>query len=412
MNDLYYNKYLKYKQKYLDLKHGGNKNQKQRKLNKRFENIYEELAKPMEDLYYYINIKYYKDFYFKAPLVKALRANGYDGYSEPEYLAIKNSSGNIDLRPKITEESKETKAAKLKATFVYLHGHDQYSMDDRTKVYDWLTQYPNRKWINLLWGEFKDITTNKAKLYLHFKDKLGYYLTNSYIIREKDKGRNEDIDRIVSNWKDGKPKVLKPSNSYRGKGIVLVNNKEDIYRHIESFDNTTFYNYIYEVHANKWILEDYVEQDKIKGRKFNIRVHILILSKSGEKLKIYISKKQPYFIIKEECKDELLLNDTTDFTIGSHIKIIKKKILTGGGSEEIEDENKDSVIYNFDDNIYWPEDYPDGYNETDKENINTEINKMFNIIFSDESVKCLYPDFNSPNGFQIFACDISFQNIA
>jgi len=387
MNDLYYNKYLKYKNKYLELKHGGLVPPKSgvyippHRLNPL------PIPKKIYNFYIYINPIAYDDIYFKDPLCEKLIENGH-----------------------IESESKV-------ASFVYLHGYDQYPQmtkseskeDFKKRVKEYREQFPSIEWINLLWGEHKDIITNKVKFPEYFGDKLKKYLSPWDIIREKDKGRNEDICKIK--FKEGTPRLLKPSNSYRSKGTKVVYNQKDITDHIEEYDSKLLYPapYLYPAHANNWIVEDIISQDKINERNFFIRVHILVIL-SNKQIKVYISNKHPFFIQKKEikeCPDGFLSNECIDNDVGSNLYI---PINRGGGPGVNIDKNGKNVIYNFDDNPYWPKNYPDGYNEKDIKDVDTQIYDMFKIIFSDKKINDLKPDYKSPNGFHIYGCDVSLQN--
>ena len=69
------------------------------------------------------------------------------------------------------------------------------------------------------------------------------------------------------------------------------------------------------------------------------------------------------------------------------------------------------IPYKYEGNAYWPNRLPDGYSQTDVENINRNITDLFTLIFKNKQISHnLKPDYNSKNGFEIFGCDISLQN--
>ena len=154
-------------------------------------------------------------------------------------------------------------------------------------------------------------------------------------------------------------------------------------------------------------MEDYIKTDLIENRVFFIRVHILMIKTDmNNKLEIFISNKQPYIIKKIGCKEETLMHECIDTQVGKHLTK-----LIGSGTDDNIDTSGKKIPYKYEENPYWPNRLPDGYNQSDVKNINKDIIDLFTLIFKNKDIKhTLTPDYNSKNGYEIFGCDISFQN--
>jgi len=378
MNQLilnYKNKYLKYKKKYLDLKYGG--------LPKYILPHLRPFAKN-----YYVNIKesLLLDLYFKDKLVADLNSAGYN-LSAPDLASIVYIYGQNEY-PKKNEGETEIKFMERKLQHI--------------------TQFKNVQMINTLYGNYKEILTNKVRFHEYFKDntKIQKYMTPWISIKKET--RLEDISKIKFSGKECK--VLKAENGYRSWGTILVKNTQEILDQIKKYDERYLVSnreHTQLVKADDWIVENYIKQDTIEDRKFFIRVHILVVSING-KFNAYISNKHPYSIIKIEAKNETFLSqDNIDEIAGSHLSTYDG---TGGGGNNYRDKNNNPKMYNLEYNPYWPKILPDGYNNDDKLKIDKNLNELFGIIFSPDKISKLKPDFNSPNGFEIFGCDISFEN--
>lgn len=376
MNELvpnYYNKYLKYKNKYLNLKYGGEPKY-----------IPPSLRSFAKNYYIYIQ-DIFLDLSFKDKLVSNLESNGYKASSKKE------------------------------ASVVFLWGQETYPKQKegetlqelKKRKYDHITQFKNVHMINMLYGEFKEIITFKVRFHEYFKDN---YVIKKYLIPWsiiKKETRDTDISKIV--FLKNECKVLKANNGYKSMGTILVKNKEEIYRHIEFYDHNPLLSNKKTAEvlmANNWILENFINQDKIEGRKFYIRVHILVISRHGH-IKVYISNVHPYGIMKIGLTDPFLSLQNIDNVVGAHLSKYSKK---GGGFGTEEEEDGTKVIYDIDRNPHWPKDLPDGYNTNDVLRIDNDLKELFSNIFSDPKVSKLKPDFNSPNGFEIFGSDVSFEN--
>jgi hypothetical protein len=376
MNELvpnYYNKYLKYKNKYLNLKYGGEP--------KYIPPAHRSFAK---NYYVYIRENLFLDLSFKDKLISNLESNGF------------NSS------------SKEN------ASIVYIYGQEQYpsqkeneSLEEYFKrKHDYITQFKHINMINMLYGEFKEIITFKVRFHEYFKNKVIKKYMAPWIIIKKET-RYEDISKIK--FSKGEKKVLKANNGYKSMGTILVENREEICKHIEFYDINPLY--INEeqteiLRASDWILENFINQDKIEGRKFYIRVHILVISRHGH-IKVYISNVHPYGIMKIGLTDPFLSFQNVDNVVGAHLSKYSKK---GGGFGTEEEADGTKVIYDIDRNPHWPKDLPDGYNTNNVLRIDNDLKELFSNMFSDPKVSKLKPDFNSPNGFEIFGSDVSFEN--
>jgi hypothetical protein len=378
MNQLisnYKNKYLKYKKKYLDLKYGGSPKYIPPHL-RQFEKNY------------YVNIKegLLLDLYFKDKLVADLNLAGY------------NSSSKTD------------------ASMVYIYGQDEYPKKNKDesemtfmkRKIEHQTQFPNVQMINILWGDYKEIITNKVKFHEYFKDNTNIQKYITPWISIKKETRLEDISKIK--FSERECYVLKAENGYKSWGTILVKNTQEILEQIEKYDKRYLVSnreHTQVVNTDDWLVENYIKQDTIEGRKFFMRVHILVVFLNG-KFNVYISNKHPYSIIKVEAKDEPFLSQgNVDDIEGSHLL---KYNGNGGGGSNYKDRGGNSVIYNLDKNAHWPKDLPDGYNDIDKLRINENLNELFTNIFSNDKLRYLKPDFKSPNGFENFGCDVSFEN--
>jgi len=360
-------KFNKYRIKYLQLIGGDNL-------------IYQA---PYKRLTYYIDIKYTNDIYYKNELEKQLNQIGY----------IKSDKNN--------------------SSFIFLEDYESYPKQQKDEKYDnfiqrkhiYLTQFHNIKWINTLWGPLKEIITYKVQLHEHFKDKLNKYFIPWNVIRY------ENIDDDLQKISEG-IKIVKENQSYMRVGTIIAKNKAEIKEHILKYQGKNLSINEFQIIAKQWIVEDYIQTDRIQDRSFYIRVHILIVYKTignNRQLQIYISNKQPCIFTKndENCKSEeqLIKLNCVDTEDGSHlIKYI------GGGVNKHTNKMGEPTIFNIDINPYWPKDIPENYNDKDIKNINDQIQDIFEIIFDDEYTKKFKPDFNSPNGYETFGCDISFQN--
>jgi len=374
MNQLvsnYKDKYLKYKKKYLNLKYGGDPKYISPHLRQLDKNFYVDIK---EELFLPI--------FFKDKLVSELELNGYKLSSKED------------------------------ASIIYLYGQDTYPKKNESETLQEYekrkhmheTQFKNVHMINMLYGEFKEIITNKVKFHEYFKDNK---VIQKYMIpwnSIKKETRDIDLSKVIFN-KD-ELKVLKAENGFKSIGTILVKNKEEIYKHINFYDknpliSTKLNTFIY---AKDWIIENYINQDKIEGRKFFMRVHILVVSIYNH-IKVYISNKHPYFIMKKESKNIFLSNDDIDISVGSHLSKY-----TGGGINDRINKEGHSVMYTFEENPYWPKDLPDGYNINDVSRIDNDIKNIFINIFNDAKLHDLKPDFHSPNGFEMFGCDVSTED--
>jgi hypothetical protein len=299
---------------------------------------------------------------------------------------------------------------------VYIYGQDEYPKKNKDesemtfmkRKIEHQTQFPNVQMINILWGDYKEIITNKVKFHEYFKDNTNIQKYITPWISIKKETRLEDISKIK--FSERECYVLKAENGYKSWGTILVKNTQEILEQIEKYDKRYLVSnreHTQVVNTDDWLVENYIKQDTIEGRKFFMRVHILVVFLNG-KFNVYISNKHPYSIIKVEAKDEPFLSQgNVDDIEGSHLL---KYNGNGGGGSNYKDRGGNSVIYNLDKNAHWPKDLPDGYNDIDKLRINENLNELFTNIFSNDKLRYLKPDFKSPNGFENFGCDVSFEN--
>lgn len=357
MNEIdsnYKNKYLKYKQKYLNLKYGSGS----------------KYVAPHRRTYY-IDIKHLDNIYFKDDLERKLIESGYH-----------------------STEKKD-------ASFVFLFHNPKY---DPLLKNERRHEFSNIHLINSLWGDLKEIITNKVLFHEKFGDIIQKYFIPWNIVKyETIEG---DLSRI--NISESMPKLLKASNSYLGMGTKVVKNYEDMKKHILSYQHKNLLpGANAELVAKSWIVEDYVKTDLIENRVFFIRVHLLMIkTEANNKLEIFITNKQPYIIKKIGCNEETLMHECIDTQVGKHLTK-----LVGSGTDDNIDTSGKKIPYKYEENPYWPNRLPDGYNQSNVENINKDIIDLFTLIFKNKDIKyTLKPDYNSKSGYEIFGCDISFQN--
>ena len=375
MNELiskYKDKYFKYKNKYLNLKYGG-------------QSKYRPISLRTFSKNYYVNIRseLILDVYFKDKLVSTLESNGYKLSSKED------------------------------ASVVFIYGQDRYpkqnegetskEFEERKRQHE--TQFTHIYMINMLYGEFKEIITNKVRFHEYFKyNKIIQKYLIPWVTIKKD-SIDKDILKVV--FTKDEFKVLKAENGYRSMGTILVNNREEIRNHISFYNNNPLFFNVQQnqaLLAKNWIVEDYINQDKIEGRKFFIRVYILVISSSNH-FKVYMSNKHPYNIMKKESKNLLLSNEDIDNRVGANL-LIK----VGAGQNDLIDIDDKKVIYTFEENPYWPRYLPDGYTKDDILHIDLNLRELFINIFGDNELRRLRPDFNSQRGFEMFGCDVSFVN--
>ena len=171
-------------------------------------------------------------------------------------------------------ESHGFKEGTLPADFVFLSGKAAYW---KNKI-----NLKNSLLTNLIEDE---PLTNKIELHKQFpKEK---FIKPFEII-----SLNKKLEEQVSEFTG--IKILKPSDGYSGRGIFIVQNKQEVLKRLRN-DNTTY--------SEKFLLQDYVmEPALIKGHKFHLRV--LVLGIDNRK---FIYHLAPYYVAKAPFKQDNFL---------------------------------------------------------------------------------------------------------
>jgi hypothetical protein len=215
------------------------------------------------------------------------------------------------------------------------------------------------KCINLLYGKSATNITNKILLHNKYKD-MKFIIHADYI------NENTLLSDIISKLKNRFIKILKPLGSYSGTGNKIVRNKKQIKDWIQ--ENTKY---------KEWLLEDYIiEPDLKNGYKFHFRIPLLI-KVFNKKINIYISKKYYYQIAKQKYKKSDWLN-----------KDIHDTHFSG-------------------DNIVFPNEYPDNWNEEDANLCSNKIQNIIQTVFRNNID--FRPGWDALNGFDVYGVDIIFE---
>jgi hypothetical protein len=153
-------------------------------------------------------------------------------------------------------------------------------------------------------------------------------------------------------------KIMKPEGGYAGKGIYLVENKQEVLKNLR-YDKT--------VYSYRYLLQDYImEPALIQGHKFHLRLPILVIDDRK-----FIYSRCPYYVAKKP----FIQNDF---------------------------ENKDihDTHYNSDVSLFYPDVLPDGW--TKKVSLS-----FLKKVFSELKLK---PGWKSKNSYYLFGADIMFEN--
>jgi len=459
----YREKYLKYKNKYLKLKYGGDnayvnnqyrdfsvlkstekpeiKNQFQvrdfsglkstdkPKINNNLQFRDFSGLKPIKN--YYINIKLKSDFFSKE-LARKLDENGFH---------------------KIEKNNPSDKYEKVNAEIIFVYNHDRWPVkqineshaDFKIRIDRYLGQFPNVEWVDSIWGDYKEVITYKLNFHKRFGIELNKYLAPWKGIEYINKHEINDLDISKVSFSENPRKIIKANNGYKRFGTKVFEKtdtfgdeqlRQGIRENINYFNDDLLRDVpVSETQGeplkpNGWIVEDYIDTDKTKdNRSFFIRVHILVVCRRGNRNPygksentVYISKRQPYLIMKDtdECRHNPELYDCVDDKEGSHVINI-----IGGNRGRVIDENNKEVLFKFEKNPSWPDLTPDKlvnnnspykiYNETvytssDIKSINNQILDIVRIVFNKKYIEDIRPNYNSLNAYEIFGLDISFKN--
>jgi hypothetical protein len=227
----------------------------------------------------------------------------------------------------------------LPADFVFLSGKAAYWKNKQNLKHSLLT--------NLI----KDgPLTNKIELHTLFSEEK--FIKPFEIISLH--GKVSKLEGQISEFTG--VKILKPSDGYSGRGIYLVQNKQDVLKRLRN-DNTTY--------SEEFLLQDYIMNPAlIQGHKFHLRV--LILAIDDRK---FIYHQAPYYVAKNPFKED-------------------------------EFQNKDihDTHWNPNFSLFYPDVLPDGW--TKKVSLS-----FLKKVFADVKLK---PEWNSKNSYYLFGADIMF----
>lgn len=269
--------------------------------------------------------------------------------SSPSYY-IKTKYDNFD-----TEMSKQLKERgyKLSSDFPV----DFIFLSDKYAYYKNKFDTKKSTYISILKGKSKEEITNKILLNRKFKN--SDFIINSIYLTS-----NQKISEI-----DESLKILKPKEGFEGKGIKIVNTKNEI---IEWMKKNNEY--------SEWILEDYILNPDLKdGYKFHFRVWVLVKVVQYKKPEVFINNYKYFILAHEKYKKSDYLNKNIHDT---HDKPLNE--------------------------LTFPNDLPDNWTKNDVIKIDSKINNIIKEIF-DKQLD-FYPEWDAMNGFEIFGADFIFEN--
>jgi hypothetical protein len=237
-------------------------------------------------------------------------------------------------------EKRDYKEGELPVDFVFLSGKAAYWKNKQNLKNSLLT--------NLV----KDgPLTNKIELHKLFANEKFIKPFQIINLGSKDSSLEKQIDDFTE------IKILKPENGYAGKGIYLVNGKDEAILTIKHHRNTYSYRYL---------LQDYImDPALLKGYKFHLRVPILVIGKRK-----FIYSRFPYYVAENP------------FTQGDF-------------------NQKDIHIthYNPEFKEFYPDTLPDGWGK--KVSL-----KFLEKVFEKLELK---PEWNSKHSYYLFGADIMFE---
>ena len=271
--------------------------------------------------------------------------------SSPSYY-IKTKYDNFD-----TEMSKQLKERgyKLSSDFPV----DFIFLSDKYAYYKNKFDTKKSTYISILKGKSKEEITNKILLNKKFKN--SDFIINSIYLTS-----NQKISEIEG------IKILKPLNGFHGKGIKIVNSKNEIIKWMK--ENNEY---------NEWILEDYILNPDLKdGYKFHFRVWVLVKVVQYKKPEVFVNNYKYFILAHEKYKTDDWSNKNIHDTHYTRDTPIKDQI--------------------------FPNDLPDSWTKNDGINIDSKINNIIKKIFNKQLD--FYPDWDAMNGFEIFGADFIFEN--
>jgi glutathione synthase/RimK-type ligase-like ATP-grasp enzyme len=193
--------------------------------------------------------------------------------------------------------------------------------------------------------------TNKIELHKLFPEEKFIKPFQIISLGNKDSSIEKQIDDFTT------IKILKPEGGYAGKGIYLVNGKDEAIYTIKHHRDTYSYRYL---------LQDYImEPALIQGHKFHLRVPILVIGKQK-----FMYCKSPYYVAKSLFKQDNFDN------------------------KDIHDTH-----YNPEFSQFYPDTLPDGWG---KKVSLTFLEKVFEKLE-------LKPEWKSKHSYYLFGADIMFE---
>jgi hypothetical protein len=153
-------------------------------------------------------------------------------------------------------------------------------------------------------------------------------------------------------------KIMKPEGGYAGRGIYLVQNKQEVLKNLR---------YHKDVYSYRYLLQDYITNPAlIQGHKFHLRVFILAIDDRK-----FIYHLAPYYVAKNPYK-----------------------------ADEFENKDIHDTHWNPNFSLFYPDVLPDGW--TKKVSLS-----FLKKVFSNLKLK---PAWNSKNSYYLFGADIMFDN--
>ena len=160
-----------------------------------------------------------------------------------------------DFSSELTSELQSrnfVESSKMPVDFMFMSGSAAY--------YKHKLNTKNTKLISMIYGESKDIITNKLKLHERFQ---------------------------FLNPSKSKIKILKPTEGFAGEGIKIIENESEIEEWKQKYPKFT-----------EWQIQYYIQHPAtLQGYKFHLRSHIMVQLKPYS---VYISNKKVYYTASEK----------------------------------------------------------------------------------------------------------------
>ena len=268
--------------------------------------------------------------------------------------------------------------------FIYTDGKKssiKYIWDIKSNVYNTLS-------------DSAYVVTDKKKLYNNFK-KLHPKLVKKYMMEQYsvDILNKKDIELLKLNkfkniFKNNSTWILKPVIGYKGHGIKVVNNYNDMMQHFNNNlykkDHTHYLSKYIKKDSNPWVIAKYIDNPLLYGgKKFHIRMNIM------------------YFVINNDNKLKNKVIKKFLFKDGSIIRAKKNYKKNNYENKDIHDTHH-IIDYELDFIDEFTKEF--GLDKTNK--VLKEIKKITDIIFKilDINNANCYP--NTINCFNVFGLDI------